>query len=123
MEQAVAVRRELATIRLQRLWLNTLYQESKVVDCFVVTERKIVITDQTFAGKWQAEVAFALISSRVQRRDDHVPHFCLNCRFCLAKDARPFENAIALGSIQKPNRGSVWMTNGFCPFRVFICMH
>jgi hypothetical protein len=27
-----------------------------------------------------------------------VPHFA--CRFCLAKDARPFENAIALASIQ-----------------------
>lgn len=87
MEQAAAVRGELATVRPQRLWLNTLYRESEVDNCFVVSSRGMSVTDQTFAGKRQAEVAFALINlgSRVQHRNDHVPHFASTADFAWLK--------------------------------------
>lgn len=87
MEQAAAVRGELATVRPQRLWLNTLCRESEVDNCFVVSSRGMSVTDQTFAGKRQAEVAFALINlaSRVQHRNDHVPHFASTADFAWLK--------------------------------------
>jgi hypothetical protein len=40
MEQAAAVRGELATVRPQRLWSNALCQESEVVDCSAGEQEK-----------------------------------------------------------------------------------
>jgi hypothetical protein len=77
---------------LQRSWLNSLCRQQEVVECFMVGNRRLVMADQTFAGR-----------SRVcasSRPGDHVPHFASTADFAWLEIHTSVENAIALGSIQ-----------------------